>query len=153
MKSTLKTMAVLFILPFLCTRAFAQNANGIVGIYYVIDDDTKEESKIKIFKQGENYIGQVIWLQQPLDKNGKPKIDSKNPDPNMRHITCDKIIIIKDLQYNDKKNRWENGKIYNPLSGKYYDVMAEFNDPKTLKITGYLGIKALSRSILWEKID
>ena len=153
MKAPIKTLALILFLPLLCCRLFAQNPNYIVGVYYVVDEDSKEESKIRIYKKGNCYEGQVIWLQETKDKNGNTKIDSKNPDPNMRQVTCDRLIIIKELKYNEKKNRWEDGKIYNPLSGKYYDVMAEFKDPKTLKITGYLGIKALSRSIIWEKID
>ena len=129
-------------------------ADKIVGIYYVIEDESGEESKIKIARDADGtYYAQVVWMKNPNLPDGSPKLDVNNPDPALRSGRADRIKIMTGLQYNAKKQEWENGKVYNPVNGKFYkSYMAFVNDTK-LKVRGYLGFSMLGRTMYWNKVE
>ena len=43
-----------------------------------------KKAKIKIFKKNDLYYGIISWMVEPL-KDGKPKVDSNNPDASKRN--------------------------------------------------------------------
>ncbi len=129
-------------------------ADKIVGIYYVIEPDSKEESKVEIYKTASGkYEGKVIWLKEPRFPDGSYKTDIKNPDPNMRKVRGDQIVLLKNFTYNAKKEEWSGGEIYNPVEGKTYKAFMKFESPTKLKVRGYIGVSALGRSMYWTKIS
>jgi uncharacterized protein (DUF2147 family) len=67
-----------FLFPF---AAPVTGPDDIVGVWLTEND----ESKIQIFKSGNEYFGKIIWLKEPSDKNGNPKKDKNNPDPAKRN--------------------------------------------------------------------
>ena len=141
----------LFSLP---TALPQEKADRILGVYSVIELDTKEESKVKIFK-GEDgkYYGQVIWLKKPNFPDGTPKRDIKNPDPKLRNTPGDKILLMKGFSYDPAKEEWKDGTIYDPVHGKTYSCYLKFESDTKLKVRGYIGIPALGKSMYWNKLQ
>lgn len=152
MKHLTKTIAIIAALIIGCGITSAQSGDKIVGLYRVIGEETKEASKVNVYKKGNTYEAQIIWLEHPLDKNGKPRLDVLNPNSSLRSVRGDKIIIVRGLVYDSKNNRWSGGKIYNPVTGKTYDAMAEFESPTELKMRGYVGKPAFGKSFIWTKL-
>lgn len=146
-------MAVVTALTAGCGAASAQHADRILGTYRVIGVETKERSNVKIYKKGNTYEAQVVWLEHPLDAHGKPRLDELNPDPALRCVRGDRIVVLRGLRYNSKHDKWTDGRIYNPENGKSYDAMAEFESPTKLKMRGYLGVPALGKTFIWTKIE
>ena len=130
------------------TIAFAQ-ADKIVGVYKSVHEGNT--SKIQISKVGDGYKAQVIWLEKLTNPDGTVKTDLKNPDKSKRNTPADKIVVIEKVTYNAKKNQWDNGKIYEPTSGKSWTVTCSFKDEKTLKVRGSLG--PFGKSVYWTKIE
>lgn len=154
MKHSLKQKAVLIALVMSCTTAFAQNAaDKILGTYSVVSDATKEKVKVRISKQGNTYRAQIVWMEKPLDDKGQPKRDILNPNPALRSVTGDKIVLAWDLKYDSKANEWSGGKIYDPDTGKTYKATFTLESPTKLKVRGYIGLPALGRTMEWKKID
>lgn len=57
-------------------------ADKIIGVYYVVEDETGEESKIRIARDEDGtYYAQVVWMKNPNMPDGSPKLDFNNPDP------------------------------------------------------------------------
>lgn len=131
----------------------AQNGDKILGTYRVISHTTKEKSNVKFYKNGDTYEAQIIWLEHPLDANGQPRLDVLNPNPTLRSVRGDKIVIVKGLRYNSKNDKWAGGKIYDPVVGKTYDAIAEFENPTKLKMKGYIGMPSFGKSFIWTRID
>lgn len=152
MKQLKNILSVFVVLLFGCGTAAAQDGDKILGTYRVIGMETKEPSNVKIYKNGNTYEAQIIWLERPNDKNGKPRLDVLNPDPALRSVRGDKVVIVKGLKYNAKHNKWIGGRIYNPVTGKTYDAMAEFDSPTKLKMKGYLGTPAFGKNFIWTKL-
>ena len=133
----------------------AQNnaaADRIVGIYYVKDDQSPEEAKIKIYKTtAGTYAGKMVWVKNPTFKDGTPKRDIMNPDPAKRNTPADQIQMLLGFRYDAEKDEWVDGTIYDPVHGKTYKCKMWFGGDKILKIRGYIGIPAFGRTMSWTK--
>ncbi|HPX75909.1 MAG TPA: DUF2147 domain-containing protein [Bacteroidales bacterium] len=152
MKMVGKILAI-FLLGFIFSNnLYSQvKADDIVGEYLTYDKLTKQNCKIGIFKLPDNtYSGKVIWLEKPLDKDGKPYCDVLNPDPSKRHIRCDNMTILYGFTF--KKGEWVGGKVYNPTNGKTYTAKMNFETETKLKLRGYVGHPMFGATEYWTKI-
>lgn len=145
---------IISILCFLSLSAVAQTAaDKILGVYYISDDQSDEDCKIKITKNSAGlYEGQIIWVKNPTFKDGSPKRDIKNPDPKKRNTPGDKIKLLYHFRYDSKENRWVDGEIYDPVHGKYYKSRMWFEKENVLRVRGYIGVPAFGRTMTWKKI-
>ena len=115
-----------FIVPVLSAVAQTDAADKILGTYYISDDTSDEDCKVKITKdKSGTYSGRIIWVKNPYFKDGTPKRDIKNPDPAKRNTPGDQIPLVCKM--------W-------------------FEDDKTLRVRGYIGISALGRTMTWKKL-
>ncbi len=148
--------SVLSVLLLLAIPLRAQVSKGdrLLGTYRVVEPETKEDSKVKIFKTADGkYKGQVIWLAVPNMKDGTPKRDILNPDPKKRNTPGDQIVLLWGFTYDAEKDMWVNGEIYDPCHGKTYKCRLNFESDTKLKVRGYIGAPAFGKSMYWYKID
>jgi len=146
MKKYLFTAIALLIVPLFL---YAQT-DKIQGIWFT----EKGTSTVEVTKSSDGtYAGKINWLEEP-NENGKPKVDDENSDPELAKRPIMGLSIVKDFHYNSKKERWDEGSIYDPDNGKTYDCYAWFEDGdyNVLYIKGYVaGIKALGRKTIWKR--
>lgn len=150
-----KVFALIFILAaFMNSSLKAQNkaADRILGYFLTYDDDTKaEKSQVQIFKASDNkYYGKIVWLKEP-NKDGKPKVDDKNPDKKLSSRPVLGLLILTGFDYNDKDGEWSDGKIYDPQSGKTYRCILKFESENKLKVRGYIGAAFIGKTVYWTK--
>ena len=117
-----------------------------VGVWF---DDTGQGA-IEIAPCGEMLCGRIVWLKEPLTKDGQPLTDALNPDPNRRDRPICGLQIIGDLK-RQPNGSWDKGWIYDPKEGKSYDVEIRLRDPDHLQVKGYLGVKFLSETFIWQR--
>ncbi len=137
-----------FVLVLLGTALYAQNADKVVGVWLTQDGD----SKVTISKDASGkYNGVITWLKEPL-KDGKPKVDDKNPDKKLQNRPVNGLRILEGFEFNQKNNEWINGKIYDPKEGKTYKCLMWFDkDPNKLSVKGYIGISIIGREVVWTR--
>jgi len=154
MKQILIPLVLLAILVIPVCGSAQSKADKIVGYYITYDDETgAEKSQVQIFKATNGkYYGKIVWLKEP-NKNGKPKVDDKNPDSKLQNRPVMGLQILKDFTYDAGDNEWSNGTIYNPSSGKTYNCYMNFESPTRLKIRGYIGASwmGLGKTAHWTK--
>lgn len=126
--------------------AFAQ-ADKVVGTYKAVRNGVT--SKVKVFKYQDGYRAQVIWVDNLKMEDGSNRLDVKNPDPAKRKVQADQIVLIDKVTY--KNEKWADGKIYDPTSGKVFTVTLYFKDAKTLTVKGSIG--PFFQRMYWTKID
>ena len=145
MKKYLFTAITLLFVPLFL---YAQ-ANKIEGTWF----NEEKTSTIEITKGADGkYTGEVNWLETP-NENGKPRVDDENSDPELAKRPIMGLTIVKNFEYDSKKERWIEGSIYDPDNGKTYDCYAWFKDGDfdNLYLKGYVaGIKALGRKTIWK---
>jgi uncharacterized protein (DUF2147 family) len=116
--------------------------DNITGIWIT---DSKE-AKIKIYKSGDTYYGQVIWLKEPNDAYGHPKKDIHNPDPRKRDDPALGMLVLKNLIY--QSGVW-SGIVYGPKRGKEAECELRLKGNDTLEGTAHYGL--LSGTRIWTR--
>jgi uncharacterized protein (DUF2147 family) len=152
----MKTKNVLFILLaslFVTSPLFSQsNGDQLIGKYYVIKEDTKAESRIQIYKKSDGkYEGKIVWLKEPNHPDGTPKYDTKNPNPELRKVKSEQVVLLKGFTYDEKSKEWSGGTIYDPEEGKTYKCKLTFESPTKLKVRGFIGISLIGKTMYWTK--
>jgi uncharacterized protein (DUF2147 family) len=141
-----KSFFIFFLLIFAYSIILkAEKADDIVGQWYTENN----ESLVEIFKNNGKFYGKIIWLKEP-NRNGKPKLDEKNPDDKLKERPIIGLLILKDFVF-DGSDEWNDGKIYDPKSGKTYSCYIKFEAKDKLKIRGYIGISLLGRTTYWTR--
>ena len=148
----MKHLLTLLAVAVMCTfSAFAQNdnADNIVGKY--LSGTGKDAYKVNITKQSDGtYRCQIFWVADPLDENGKPSLDTKNPDKSLRNTPIDKVVLFSGLKYDAEKKHWSDAKIYDPNRGIKVKVTISFDNPKTLKVRGT--VLGIGETVTWTRL-
>jgi uncharacterized protein (DUF2147 family) len=143
-----KILLAIIVFVFAGLRANAQNnpEDQIRGTWLTEDKD----GKVEIFRTGDTWCGKLVWGNSVLDKNGEPKHDVNNPDPKLRSRLLQGMVIITGLRYEDGK--WQDGKIYNGLTGKSYNVIVTIKG-NSLLLRGYVGFPIFGKTTVWHRIE
>jgi uncharacterized protein (DUF2147 family) len=143
----MKKIFLFIILIFLSHLVFAAfNPDDIIGVW----KDGKGKGHVQIFKQNGKYYGKVIWLSNPKDENGKPKVDKNNPNASQRNKPLLGLTMLKNFKYDE--DEWSGGQIYNPSDGKEYKAYMKLKDQNTLSVRGYVGISLLGKTDTWTRV-
>ena len=125
----------------------AQNpGDRIIGKWYTEEN----KSLIEIYKKGDKYYGNIVWLKIPNEDNGKPKVDNDNPDEKLRTRPILGLEVMTDLEF-DEDNEWEDGDIYDPESGNTYSCMVTLTTPDKIDMRGYIGFSLFGRTTVWTR--
>lgn len=136
----------LFLLTVIC---FAQSeGDAILGVW----ETGSGKARVKIDKVGEKFFGKVVWLREPLNEEGKPKVDKNNPDEKLRTIPLLGYKLIKDFSFKGEKV-WEDGTIYDPENGSTYSCTIKMTDENTLDVRGFIGVSLFGRTDVWKRIQ
>ncbi len=109
-------------------------------------------AKIRIEKCGEDHAhicGNVVWLKDPLDDKGRPKMDIKNPDPAKRTRPTLGMPLFNQLAPDE--DQVYAGQIYNAENGKSYDVTFDVDKPSDLHVKGCM-LSILCGSQHWTRV-
>ena len=119
----------------------------IVGVWY----NTAKDGKVEIYKAGEKYYGQIVWLKEPIDANtGKAKLDINNPDEDKQDVAIIGLKVLRGFEYKGD-DVWEDGKIYDPENGKTYSCKMTLRDSEHLDVRGFIGFSLLGRTANWTR--
>jgi len=126
--------------------AFAQSLSPL-GIWM----NEEKEARFEIFKCGDKLCGKIVWLKDP-NRNGKPKTDINNPDKKLQSRPVLGLVFINGFEY-DSDNKWDDGTIYDPKSGKTYSCYMKMLNKDQMEVKGYIGISLIGRSQNWTRVQ
>lgn len=129
------------------TLASAQSQNPL-GIW----TNAEKKATFEIYKCGDKLCGKIVSLTVPNDPaTGKPKTDSQNPEPKLRSRPRLGLVFMQGFKY-DSDNKWDDGKIYDPESGKTYSCYIKMENANTMEVKGYIGFSLIGRSQTWTRV-
>ena len=105
------------VLALECAPALADPTSP-TGIWYTDGD----ESIIKVHSCAQDaatFCGTLVWLKEPTEADGTPKVDKLNKDPAKKNKPMVGLDILLNMKSDD--DHWA-GKAYNPEDGKFYDI-------------------------------
>ena len=138
-----QAMTVAAALMAVATSALAED---IVGLW------DAGESHVEIYSCGELLCGRIAKLDEPLDEDGKEKLDTNNPETALRSRTLLGMDLIAGFSRAGKR-KWEDGTIYDPRDGKTYKCVMKLQRDGTLKVRGYVGVPLLGKTVVWTRVE
>lgn len=143
--------APIFLLVSLSISFFSFAQNDPIERIWMSAEKT---SKIEIYKAVDgNFYGKVIWLKEPNNKKGKPKLDEQNKDEKQRNQPIMGLLIIKKFKKSATANEYDEGTVYDPNNGKTYCAKLTLKG-KELKLHGFIcGYTWLGRSTTWSLVE
>lgn len=120
-------------------------SNAVLGEWLTAEGT----SKIQIYRCGEEFCGKISWLKEP-ERDGKPRVDDKNPEERLRTQLLMGMEILKGFTF-DGEDTWKGGKIYDPKSGNTYSAKMTLANPKTLELRGYILMPLFGRTETWTR--
>ena len=138
---------------FVGAMAQTSQSDEVKGTYW----NAEKTSHIRIYRaKNGKYYGKIEYLKEPNDENGNPKTDPENPNKELRSRSRLGMVIMNSFSWNESESRWEDGKIYDPVSGNTYDgyMYFERGNPTVLYLRGYmLGMTWLGRTSEWTRVE
>lgn len=146
----MKRNILIFCAFLIMFNTYAQAPNegdAIIGVW----ESGNGKARIKIDKASDKFNGRIVWLKEPLDETGKPKVDKNNPDEALRSKPLLGYSMLKAFTYSGDKT-WEEGTIYDPESGSTYSCTITMTDDNTLDVRGFIGVSLFGRTDVWKRV-
>jgi uncharacterized protein (DUF2147 family) len=74
-----------------------------------------------------------------------------NPDSKKRSAPRLGLVFLRNFEY-DGGNKWDDGTIYDPETGKTYSSYMKMLNANTMEVKGYIGISLIGRSQTWTRV-
>lgn len=114
---------------------------------------TKEKNLVvKVFRSEGNLKAKILWFKPDGIKEIEDFRDERNPDPSLRNRRLLGLEIVDGLKYKPHTKTWENGKIYDPYHGYFWDSSAYLTKDGVLKVTGYWKFKWIGKTLTFDKL-
>ena len=143
LKSGLSAIALLFGMATLGTSA---NANEAKGVWLT----ESKKAHVEIYDCASKLCGKIVWLKEPNDEGGKPKVDVENPDKSKRSEPLMGSNMISGMA-KVSSVMWNEGEIYDPEDGKTYASKMELANDKTLKVSGCVFVFCEAQT--WQRVE
>lgn len=148
MRFIARILLLLLVATGLSSAARAQR-DKIEGIWW----NNEKSAKIEIYRAAvdKKFYGKIVWLKEP-NKDGKPKVDDKNPNAKKRNTPLMGYPVLKGFEVDDE-DTYDSGTIYDPKNGKTYDCKITYRNKNELGIRGYVGVSLLGRTTTWTRAE
>ena len=135
---------------FLSAKLLAQDysSDAIIGVW----ESGSGKARVNIIKSGNYYYGRIVWLREPNNEEGKPKVDKNNPEESKRTTPLLGMRMLASFEFKGN-NVWEDGTIYDPESGSTYNCTISLAENNTMNIRGFIGISAFGRTDVWRRLE
>lgn len=145
----MKKVRICLFLLFLSMQALAgTNPDACLGTWLT----GSKKGHVQIYKQGDKYFGKIVWLKDPNDPaTGKPLTDSKNPDVHKKNRHLLGLVNLHGFKY-EGNNTWDDGKIYDPETGKEYSCKIKLTSANQLDVRGFIGVSLIGRTDSWVRV-
>lgn len=148
MKKILTFSAIMIMLTLFASAQY--DANSIVGRWM----NTEKNLEVEVYKIGNEYRAKVIWFDDSDDKSHPMNLryDWKNPDKALRNRKIIGLEVLHSLVYNRDEEVWENGRIYDPTTGKDWNASVWLTPDGNLKVRGFWHFEILGQNMFFKKV-
>ncbi|WP_447500331.1 DUF2147 domain-containing protein [Acinetobacter oleivorans] len=145
----MKKYLFLFLLSSFSVHSFAADRlNGTV--WKTIDDETNQPRAIVKFSEDKNgtLSANIEKILVPSEANKCTKCEGAYKNKSLVGLT-----IVRNLKHSGQNNKYTNGTILDPKTGKTYSFSATLSpDGQKFSGRGYIGISALGRNQTWLRV-
>jgi len=108
---------------------------------------------VEVYKENNTYKSKIVWFTVSEDpsKAMNSRLDFKNPNPSLRNNKLVGLQILNGLKFNPESDRWEDGTVYDPNTGKFWSTVVLFDNNGKLSVKGYWQFEFFSKTMHFEK--
>ncbi|WP_290647820.1 DUF2147 domain-containing protein [Aquisalimonas sp.] len=130
-------------------------ASADVEGYWLSERETAQIELAPCEDDPDAICGHIVWLEEPYDEHGEPRLDVNNDDPDLRDRELLGLRIVWGMEPDaDRERRWGGGRIYDPENGNTYRARMDLSeDGESLDLRGYVGIPTFGRTSVWSRED
>lgn len=128
MKWGLVVLGGFFGLTVMTGPASAKDAHGV----WLTES---KKAHVEIYDCDTKLCGKIVWLMEPNDDNGNPKLDKHNPNKAKQSAPLMGSMMISGM-VRASSSMWKDGEIYDAEDGKAYASKMKIKDDKTLEVSG-----------------
>lgn len=107
--------------------------------------------QVRIDPCGGQLCGTLIWFRRANSADDPRLIDSKNPDPALRHRPLIGLVILRDLHPTGPRT-WDGGRIYDPDDGRDYRMTMRLQDDHTMRVRVFVLLPLLGETEIWTRV-
>lgn len=126
----MRLRSVLVAAPLLLMAAQAAQATSVTGVWLT----HKAKAKVEITQCGAGLCGRIVWLRAAYDSRGRPVLDKRNRNRQMRGRQVLGMQTFTALQPSGP-GRWA-GLIYNPEDGRTYRASLFVTPSGSIRVEG-----------------
>jgi uncharacterized protein (DUF2147 family) len=141
----IKLLSIVFLSITMLAASPLVKQDDILGVWTT----GNAKSQVQIYKVSDRFFGKIVKLKDPLNEQGKPKVDFRNPDKTKQAEPLIGLNVLRGLKFDS--DEWNDGRIYNPEDGKDYKCLMRLKDAKTLEVRGYIGFSLIGKSQTWTR--
>jgi uncharacterized protein (DUF2147 family) len=123
--------------------------DDVIGVW----KPEKEDYKVEIYKNDTEFSGKIVWMKEANSKNGEPILDKLNPQRNRRAQPILGLEVVERFEFNNYDKSWEDGMIYNPMTGETMKCTINMLDKNTIELVGFVGFSLSEVKVLWKRVD
>ena len=126
-------------------------AADVLGTWATAEDKSHVEV-VPCAEAAEQLCGSIVWLKEPNDDTGQPKLDKNNPDPALQSRPIVGLPLLAGFVKAAEPDVWEDGEIYNPEDGDTYSCTMTLLEDGRLEVRGYVGLPLFGKSQTWTRV-
>ena len=122
------------------------HAQSPIGIWQTIDDNEGDvRTEVELYYNSDSTLeAKVHHLFRPDAPLTCPRCPGDKKDQKLIGL-----VFMWNLEYDNRDERWEGGRILEPESGREFKCYLQMNDTNHIKVRGYVGFPAIGRTQNW----
>jgi uncharacterized protein (DUF2147 family) len=125
--------AAFFLLGMLAGSGGATAQGAAAGQWVTADG----QARVDVFDCDGALCGRIVWLKEPVDESGRVRRDVSNADPDLRARPLLGLQVLTAL-VPDGEDRWSDGTVYVPESGREYRASVSMEGPNILVVRRFV---------------
>jgi uncharacterized protein (DUF2147 family) len=146
MKSACLLIILLVFLTVLSSFNPARPAYLLVGVW----ESEEKNLQIEMFENDGKFFGRMIYFKCSTDEVMRTLKDIENPDKDLIDRKLLGLTLVTELAYQGD-NVWDDGKIYDPNSGRTFEARIQVTGPQSATVRGYWKYRWIGRSMVFHR--
>lgn len=144
-------LLALCLAPAVAAQDLPAEAHAYIGDWLVSDEDAEAaEAVMRIYHDGGKVHGRIVRSLE-ADAPADGSVPCVECDGEFEGADLREVPLIRNMEW--EGDGFGGGRIFDPRSGRSYKCVMELEAPDRLRVRGYLGIRALGRTQVWERAD
>lgn len=143
---SLKFFILVLVAGVLTSFDDTSEAFRVVGVW----ESEEKNLQIEMFEDNGHFAGRMIYFKCSSEDIMKTSTDSENPNKDLRNRKLLGMKLVSRLAYQGK-GVWDDGKIYDPNSGRTFEARIQLTGPNAAIVRGYWKYKWIGRSMVFNR--